>query len=443
MTEKAQDQAPVALVQVQTIWAAGKEFTDMDAALRHQDQMLVAPFLSYYVKWRAMRVSRDKKRALAAAYIDSRAVMDRLDYVFGKRGWSPHYTVTPKGLMCDLTVTWADGTVTTKSALGHAGGGIDIGEKGDESDALKRAAVVYGVGRYLYRMPSPWVDYDDRAKRLTRLPPLPDWADPKGDPTADGAPPVGYAPEPEPDTTEAPKPEPQTRQPARQTRQPRTPGESQPAAGQEILTAGSKTGEPLATPIQDLAICKVTDERPLPGNWKLFYEMALGGKYGEYDAQPHVVNAVRQYFPGFNRRGKNRQNVSIHQAWSVILFRTLTETQQATVMASASQSIQKGVPQEPEQDDLDETKGKPEQQAKAGGDAHWADQEHPDNQLVSWFQVLGLMDLSPAVAVHDGLGTATLLDYSGTFDQAITALMEKWPEKAKAMEKKLAAQSQN
>jgi hypothetical protein len=34
------------------------------------------------------------------------------------------------------------------------------------SDALKRAAVKYGVGRYLYRLPSQWVDYDPQRRQF-------------------------------------------------------------------------------------------------------------------------------------------------------------------------------------------------------------------------------------------------------------------------------------
>ena len=34
-------------------------------------------------------------------------------------------------------------------------------EKGQFSDAFKRAAVLWGIGRYLYALPSPWVDLED------------------------------------------------------------------------------------------------------------------------------------------------------------------------------------------------------------------------------------------------------------------------------------------
>jgi hypothetical protein len=53
--------------------------------------------------------------------------------------------------------------------------------KGSLSDGLKRAAVLWGVGRYLYRLPKTWVSYDNQKKRLTEIPALPRWALPAGE----------------------------------------------------------------------------------------------------------------------------------------------------------------------------------------------------------------------------------------------------------------------
>jgi hypothetical protein len=41
------------------------------------------------------------------------------------------------------------------------------------SDALKRAAVKFGVGRFLYSFPSVWVDYDPRTRRIVTPPVIP------------------------------------------------------------------------------------------------------------------------------------------------------------------------------------------------------------------------------------------------------------------------------
>ena len=47
------------------------------------------------------------------------------------------------------------------------------------SDALKRAAVKFGIGRYLYRLPSQWVDYDPQKRQFVRTPKLPPSALPR------------------------------------------------------------------------------------------------------------------------------------------------------------------------------------------------------------------------------------------------------------------------
>ena len=41
---------------------------------------------------------------------------------------------------------------------------------------LKRAAVKLGIGRFLYKLPAQWVDYDPQAKRFLKMPTLPAWA---------------------------------------------------------------------------------------------------------------------------------------------------------------------------------------------------------------------------------------------------------------------------
>jgi hypothetical protein len=50
---------------------------------------------------------------------------------------------------------------------------------------LKRAAIKFGVGRYLYHLPKVWVDYDPQKKQLKGQPQLPPWAMPaKASPAA-------------------------------------------------------------------------------------------------------------------------------------------------------------------------------------------------------------------------------------------------------------------
>src|SRR5262249_47494129 len=59
------------------------------------------------------------------------------------------------------------------------------------SDALKRAAVKFGIGRYLYRLPRQWCDYDQIKKQFAATPKLPAFALPKS--SADAAKPAEVA----------------------------------------------------------------------------------------------------------------------------------------------------------------------------------------------------------------------------------------------------------
>ena len=129
-------------------------------------QKLFAEFPHESVHWRAQSVTKDGDKAMALAYIDARNVMDRLDAICGPANWQDSYTETPKGrLICTLSIN-IDGVWVSKS---DGAGDTDVeGDKGAISDALKRAAVKWGIGRYLYDMPTPWVpceSYEKNGKR--------------------------------------------------------------------------------------------------------------------------------------------------------------------------------------------------------------------------------------------------------------------------------------
>lgn len=117
-------------------------------------ERLSAPFPPEAIHWRAQTFSKNKDRALALAYIDARDVMDRLDSVMGPGGWATTYDETPKGrVFCRLSLR-IDGEWVMKT---DGAGATDVeGEKGAISDALKRAAVSWGIGRYLYNIGNVW-----------------------------------------------------------------------------------------------------------------------------------------------------------------------------------------------------------------------------------------------------------------------------------------------
>lgn len=90
-------------------------------------------------------------------YIDAYMAMNRLDDVLGPSNWEDEFTVTDTCVYCKITITFPDGEVRSR---GDASG-FDVKDaKGNVipnskvkktafSDAFKRAARKFGVGRYL------------------------------------------------------------------------------------------------------------------------------------------------------------------------------------------------------------------------------------------------------------------------------------------------------
>jgi len=140
-------------------------------------QKLECPFPPSAVSWRIGQKSKDKAKAKLLAYIDARDVMERLDKACGFANWQCRYTLADNGLLiCEIGVR-IDG-----EWLWRANGAGDTqveAEKGKCSDAFKRAAVVWGIGRYLYGLPSPYVAIDQYGK-WANDPALPEWATPRG-----------------------------------------------------------------------------------------------------------------------------------------------------------------------------------------------------------------------------------------------------------------------
>jgi len=119
------------------------------------------PFPAEAIHWRAQTVTKDGTKALALAYLDARDVMDRLDDVCGAYGWQDSYTETASGrVICTLSILDGEGNWIAKSD--GAGSTAVEGEKGGLSDAFKRAAVKWGIGRYLYDLGNVWAPCESR-----------------------------------------------------------------------------------------------------------------------------------------------------------------------------------------------------------------------------------------------------------------------------------------
>ena len=124
------------------------EDPDVARLISIEDQ-LKAPFMPHQIKWRVGSTKGDSTPALL--YIDARDVMDRLDDVVGQSNWETTYTDHDSRCVCVLRIRYQceDGSRwVSKSDVGTAS--TFEAEKGMYSDALKRAAVQFGIARYLY-----------------------------------------------------------------------------------------------------------------------------------------------------------------------------------------------------------------------------------------------------------------------------------------------------
>jgi len=131
-------------------------------------EKLAAPFPPEKISWRVGQTSKDKKKVMMLAYLDARDVQDRLDEAVGPFNWGHSFEEVKGRIVCNLTVfidsETGDLEGRKRIAVTKADGSDDTdieGEKGGLSGAFKRAAVHFGIGRYLYHVESPWIPAED------------------------------------------------------------------------------------------------------------------------------------------------------------------------------------------------------------------------------------------------------------------------------------------
>ncbi|MGL4610453.1 MAG: Rad52/Rad22 family DNA repair protein [Trueperaceae bacterium] len=142
-------------------------------------EQLSVPFDKEDIAWRAGATSKDRKRAQALPYAESRVYEDRLNDIC-PGDWSVVFKPWGESrIICELTIQGL-----TRSSTGE----FDDGKKNAiaegtvaEAQAFKRACSKFGLGRYLYEIPIEWVEYDDEKNRLADVPQLPEKFLPKKD----------------------------------------------------------------------------------------------------------------------------------------------------------------------------------------------------------------------------------------------------------------------
>lgn len=115
--------------------------------------LLDEPFATGDIEWRIQQAGKSGNKiwAKVLAYVTNRAIMKRLDEVCGKAGWRNEYRDIPNngGVECGISIK-VDGEWITKW---DAAENTQVeAVKGGRSGAMKRAAVQWGIGRYLYNL---------------------------------------------------------------------------------------------------------------------------------------------------------------------------------------------------------------------------------------------------------------------------------------------------
>lgn len=163
-------------------------------------------------------------KAMVLFYIDARAVQERLDAVVGCENWQDSYQVLPDhSVLCKLSIR-INGEWISKEDAGKVSAQPDGGDRNKSafSDALKRAAIKWGIGRFLYRVVAPWAEINDK-KRFVNTPRFP------------GATRQSSAPQQKPVAPRQEAP-PTTPAPPVAEEKPRSNGKAPPKDGVELMT---------------------------------------------------------------------------------------------------------------------------------------------------------------------------------------------------------------
>lgn len=117
-------------------------------------------------QWRVQSFSKNKPMAQCVAYIDSRDVMKLLDEVVGVDNWQSDYKEVKGNVYAGIGIKVNDEWVWKWDC------GVESNmdkEKGEASDSFKRAAVKWGVGRFLYDLDIKFVKANE-AKTSSNYP---------------------------------------------------------------------------------------------------------------------------------------------------------------------------------------------------------------------------------------------------------------------------------
>lgn len=130
--------------------------------------VLNAPLTAQEVEWRVQTQTKDGQKIIVVPYVTNRTVMQRFDEQFGWAGWQNEIKEIDGGFLCTITVVLPGGEIVRKTDGASRTAVEPI--KGGISDAMKRCAVQFGLGRALYDFPKVFIQTTDKY--------IPDWSQP-------------------------------------------------------------------------------------------------------------------------------------------------------------------------------------------------------------------------------------------------------------------------
>ena len=116
-----------------------------------------------HIEFKISQVTKTKDAVWASilAYKDARTDMQILDEAVGQMNWMVEYQRDSKGvLQCTLSI-WDTDKLQWISKTSNGVESDFESEKGEYSDAFKRAGFMWGIGRMLYDFPSIWIQLSD------------------------------------------------------------------------------------------------------------------------------------------------------------------------------------------------------------------------------------------------------------------------------------------
>lgn len=156
--------------------------------------LLSKPFPAKDIEWRVQSAGEKngKPWAMVLAYVTNRAIMERLDSVVGPENWKNEFKEwMGTSVLCGISIKIEGEWVTKWDGAEQT----DIeATKGGLSSAMKRSAVQWGIGRYLYNLDATMATILEHGEHYQsakqgkyeafrwNAPILPKWALPDGEP---------------------------------------------------------------------------------------------------------------------------------------------------------------------------------------------------------------------------------------------------------------------